>query len=860
MSESERDTHPAGDLATRTPPKGEPAVPAPEPQATPPDRAEPESRTTPAEPGTGAAPAEAAEPGDGGDPYAHHALDAEPSADERRRARRARRAKQAPPEPEPEPEYAPVIPLDRASMLRDEPRPRMRIRKLRVFGVLFGLSLLAVVSTIFGMMMAVTSDLPALEFATGRNSTLTDRNGEPLGLLTGNQKRIFLQSSEIAPIMKQAIIAVEDRRFYTNAGIDLRGIGRALYQDIRAQKAVQGGSTITMQFVKNAMAAQGERTLFQKLREAALAYQITRKWSKERILRNYLNTIYFGNGAYGIESAARTYFGLGHPGCGEKGSAPCAQVLTPGEAALLAGMVASPSGYDPLAHREAAGRRRALVLQRMVEQGFITEAQRQESLQTSLPTSKDIRPPVEDTRYPYFTSWVKQQVVDKLGGGQVGARRAFEGGLTVQTTLDSRLQDAAEQAVEAWLPYEEGPRASLVAIKNDTGEVLAMVGGDDYATSPFNLATQGQRQPGSAFKPFILAQALGSGISADSTWASQKMSHCVVHKKGKCVEAFEVNNYEDAYAGVRTLRSATTFSDNAVFAQVGIKVGTRKVANLARRMGIRTPVSHNLAMTLGGLSEGVTPLDMAHAYETIAQRGRFTYGTMSPGAVDRKQLGIPTPGPVGIRAIKDDDKEPVDLPNGEKAENEPLNWPVLKSAVADQTASILSTVVTSGTGVRAQIPDTFVAGKTGTTENYGDAWFVGWTKEITVSVWVGYPDELRPMQTEFNGQPVAGGTYPAAIWKSFMDKARSYEEYREKEPEEPVAPPTTPETPGTPAPTTPAPAPEDTAPTGEGGTGPAPEAPAEEAPAPETPPAQQEAPQAPAQQPESTGGGEVAPD
>ncbi len=296
---------------------------------------------------------------------------------------------------------------------------------------------------------------------------------------------------------------------------------------------------------------------------------------------------------------------------------------------------------------------------------FITPAQQQEALLTSLPTSKDIRPPVEDTRYPYFTSWVKQQVVDKLGGGQEGARRAFEGGLTVQTTLDSRLQDAAEHAVEAWLPYEDGPRASLVAIKNDTGEVLAMVGGDDYSTAPFNLATQGQRQPGSAFKPFVLAQALDSGISPDSTWASRKMSHCVTRKKGKCIEAFEVNNYEDAYAGVRSLRSATTYSDNAVFAQVGIKVGTRKIARLARRMGIRTPVSHNLAMTLGGLSQGVTPLDMAHAYETFARRGRFTYGTMSPGAVDRKELGIPTPGPVGIRKIgkPDDGKiEPIDAP------------------------------------------------------------------------------------------------------------------------------------------------------------------------------------------------------
>src|SRR5215216_3294870 len=801
MSESERETHPAGDIATRTPPEGEQPVPHQAEQPVP--------------------------------------QQFEPAV---------------PPQQENGNGNAPVVPLARAAEPPDEPRPRVRIRKLRVIGVLLGLSVLAVVSTILGMMMAVTSDLPALEEPAGKNSVLTDRNGEPLGMLTGNQKRIFLKSEEIAPVMKQAIIAIEDRRFYTNAGIDLRGIGRALYQDLRAQDAVQGGSTITMQFVKIATAAEGERTLFNKLREAALAYQITRKWSKERILRNYLNAIYFGNGAYGIEAAARTYFGQNHPGCGNPGNR-CAQLLAPGEAALLAGIVSSPGGYDPLTHREAAGKRRALVLQRMVEQGYITHGEQQKALATSLPTSRDIRPPVEDTRYPYFTSWVKQQVVDKLGGGQEGARRAFEGGLTVQTTLDSRLQEAAEQAVEAWLPWEGGPRASLVAIKNDTAEVLAMVGGDDYATLPFNLATQGQRQPGSAFKAFVLAQALGSGISPDSVWASRKMSHCVTHKKGKCVEAFEVNNYEDAYAGVRTLRTATTFSDNSVYAQVGIKVGTRKIAHLARRLGIRTPVSHNLAMTLGGLREGVTPLDMAHAYETFAQRGRFTYGTMSPGAVGRKELEIPMPGPVGIRAIKDDKRKLVELPNGEKAENEAVDWPVMKSAVADQVASILSTVVATGTATRAQIPGEFAAGKTGTTENYGDAWFVGWTKHLTVAVWVGYPDELRPMQTEFNGQPVAGGTFPAAIWKTFMEKALGYDDYDDEEPEEPVVPaPVAPETPGTAAPSTPAPAPDDSPPTGEGGTEPAP---ASDAPAPETapPPAQQAPPST-----GGTGGGTTAPE
>src|SRR5215207_3363403 len=254
MSESERETHPAGDIATRTPPEGEQPVPHQAEQPVP--------------------------------------QQFEPAV---------------PPQQENGNGNAPVVPLARAAEPPDEPRPRVRIRKLRVIGVLLGLSVLAVVSTIFGMMMAVTSDLPALEEPAGKNSVLTDRNGEPLGMLTGNQKRIFLKSEEIAPVMKQAIIAIEDRRFYTNAGIDLRGIGRALYQDVRAQDAVQGGSTITMQFVKIATAAEGERTLFNKLREAALAYQITRKWSKERILRNYLNAIYFGNGAYGIEGAARSY-------------------------------------------------------------------------------------------------------------------------------------------------------------------------------------------------------------------------------------------------------------------------------------------------------------------------------------------------------------------------------------------------------------------------------------------------------------------------------------------------------------------------------------------------------------------------
>ena len=418
-----------------------------------------------------------------------------------------------------------------------------------------------------------------------------DLNGRKIGVLNGNEKRIFLREDEIAPVMKHAVIAIEDRRFYTNDGVDLRGIGRALYQDVVQQKVVQGGSTITQQYVKNALAAQDDRTVFQKLREAALAYHLTRKYSKEQILRDYLNTIYFGNGAYGIEAAARTYFQPYHPGCDEPRRPPCASQLAPHEAALLAGMIASPSAYDPIANPDAALDRRNLVLRYMRDQELLTPAAVPgRGRRRSCPMRGDLQPPEEDTDYPYFTSWIKQQVVDQLGGGQEGARQAFEGGLRIRTTIDGKLQEAADQAINAWLPNREGPRAALVAIHNDTGQVRAMVGGDDYHELPFNLATQGQRQPGSAIKPFILAEALRQDISPNSVWASKKMTFDVPKSK----EIFTVNNYEGAYSGITTLARATTFSDNSVFAQVGIKIGTRKIARLAERMGIRSNVSTQL--------------------------------------------------------------------------------------------------------------------------------------------------------------------------------------------------------------------------------------------------------------------------
>ena len=315
-------------------------------------------------------------------------------------------------------------------------------------------------------------------------------------------------------------------------------------------------------------------------------------------------------------------------------------------------MVASPGGYDPLAHPEAAARRRDLVLQRMVGEGFLTEAQRSEADAQSLPTRADVQPPAEDTAYPYFTSWIKQQVVDKLGGGQTGARLAFEGGLTVRTTLDSRLQDAAQAAIDRALPFRSGPRASLVALDNKSGEVLAMIGGDDYRTQSFNLATQGQRQPGSAFKPFTLAQALREGISPNSMWESRKRSYCITPgKKGTCRATFEVNNYNDAYAGLTHARAARRRSPTTRSSRTSAsRSGRRRSPQLARRMGIRTPVSHNLAMTLGGLRHGVTPLDMAHAYETFAdERQADVTARSAPGSAAAAAAG-PRPGGAARRS------------------------------------------------------------------------------------------------------------------------------------------------------------------------------------------------------------------
>jgi penicillin-binding protein 1A len=660
------------------------------------------------------------------------------------------------------------------------PPPRKpKLKKLRLALVVCGLSALALISTVFGMLMAVASDLPSLEnraqYDRAENSVLyADTPGcnelekdlacEQIAKLTGNQNRILVAEGEISPNVKNAVIAIEDRRFYGHKGVDYTGIARALVQDVLKRRAAQGGSTITQQFVKNALDAQADRSVFQKLREAALAYHLERKWPKDKILTQYLNTVYFGNGAYGIEAAVRTYFGDGdepeeRAGADDAGVGYTPAVeddleedpdareaidVAPHEAALLAGMIASPSMYDPIAQPQAATARRNAVLQRMLEMDTITKGQYEFAVRQTLPAEDDVDPPNTESQQPYFTTWMTEHLLKIYRPGKV-----FAGGLKVKTTIDPELQKAAESAIVGRLAGV-GPDAALVAIKNKTGEVRAMVGGSDYNARPFNLATNGHRQPGSAFKPFILVKALDDGIDPNSTWASQPKTLYSKNGRGQKVK-FDVSNYEDSYLGAASLWSATATSDNSVFAELGMKVKPRRVAALAQDMGIRTDLSTNPAMLLGGLKEGVTPLEMAYAYSTIANDGERVSGTLAPNET----------GPVAIQRVEQG--------NGSVTRSKPVRQRVFPAKVGQVAKDMLGLVVSSGTGRAAQAGDEFIWGKTGTTENYGDAWFVGGNDDLTVAIWVGYADKLQPMEFEHAGSPVAGGTFPAEIFHDFMN-------------------------------------------------------------------------------------------
>lgn len=665
------------------------------------------------------------------------------------------------------------VPVGVATLPTPEPpKSKPKLKKLRVLFIFMGLGLLGLFSAFFGMVMAVSQDLPAIEkyaqFRAAKNTVVTDSQGEVIGTLSSNQNRTLLAPEQISPNMKNAVVAVEDERFYEHRGIDFTGLGRALVQDIIARSAKQGASTITQQLVKQALEAQSDRTIFQKVREMALAYHIEQEWTKDKILTEYLNTVYFGAGAYGIEAAARTYFGDAHPGCGADGT-PCAQLLTPAEAALLAGIIQNPWGYDPKNDPDAALLRRNVVLSKMLEQGYVSGDQFREATADALPADDDIKPPSLDSKAPYYTSWVRQQLVDRFGAG-----RTFFGGLKVKTTLDLEVQAAAQDAVDSTLGGV-GPTASVVVINNKDATIDAMIAGPDYETAPFNLATQGFRQPGSTIKPFVLLTALSQGISPYTTFeSSPQLFSWKVKVKGKNGkkkwhrENYEVKNYADSYSGTSDLVSATVNSDNAVYAQLGleaIKGGPKAIARTIHKMGVTDKIPTNPAMVLG--TSEVTPLQWTYAFSTLANDGRRVSGSLAPRPGD---------SPVAFTKVTDEKGKTI-----RGGQNEVQSTGVIDTEVATTAKSILHGVVTSGTGKNAYVGDESQWGKTGTTENNSNAWFCGGITEVTACVWVGYAEGYKQMLTEYGGSPVDGGTYPAIIWAKVIEAWKSIEEGRAAE-------------------------------------------------------------------------------
>ena len=618
---------------------------------------------------------------------------------------------------------------------RSEPagprRRRRRIRKLRLLALLGVLGVLAVTAFSYGVIVAVSGQLRGLDPFHQKQEQVDGYvyagDGHTiLAVLRGSQSRVLVHSADISPFMKQAIVATEDKRFYEHRGVDIRGMGRALWADIRHKGAVQGGSTITQQFVKNALTGNA-RSVTRKLKEATLAWQLEQKWSKDQILTAYLNTIYFGNGAYGVERAARTYFG--HR----------AKKLTLAEAALLAGIPEDPTLYDPVAHPQTAKARRTTVLKLMLAQKIIEPGQFRSAERAPMPKPQNVHLSGVQGLAPYFGEYVKQQLIVRFG-----AKKVFGSGFKVDTTINFQLQSLARAAIHKWLPSPNGPQAALVALDPRSGAVLAMYGGNSFHVSQFNLATQGERQPGSAFKPFVLATALKEGISPLTTFVSKPISIFLGNKY------WYVHNYEGEYLGPIDLAKAITVSDNSVFSQLTKVVGPAEVVQTAKQMGITSKLQSYFGIGLG--VEAVNPLEMARAYASFANGGFRVDGSVFGNE------------PRAITTIANQQGDVVYA-------NKPVSKRVLSPAEDELLTQLLQGVVTSGTGTAAALPDRPAAGKTGTTENYGDAWFVGYTPQLVTAVWVGYPNKLVPMRTEFHGHPVVGGTYPALIWKSFMESA-----------------------------------------------------------------------------------------
>jgi penicillin-binding protein 1A len=595
-----------------------------------------------------------------------------------------------------------------------------------------------------------------------------DRNGHFIGTFTDGVQRYLIDTDKLLakkPFIGEAVVSSEDRDFYNHNGISFKGIARAAWANVTGGAVEQGGSTITQQYVKNAVLQDPSRTIVRKVKEAVLAVKLERRYSKKQILGFYLNTIYLGRGAYGIEAAARTYFNK-H-----------AEQLTLAEAAYLAGIIPAPESYQVDDNKAGARERRDRTLGLMVDQGYITEARAQQAEKHGVQLSKKALRASKTKRQKaaYFMEWLRKNFLYSEYQD-----RLYTGGFKIYTTLDLKMQHEAEQAVSDTLTEPGDPQAALVSL-TPQGEVRAMVGGKDPTdvakARGFNYATTFPgRQPGSSFKPFTLLTAIEQGISPASRFSGSSPKTIDDPRCENNGVPWEVSNYADEQFGTIDLDTATTNSVNTVYAQLISEVGPDKVASLLERFGFQPPagdsdghIDANCSNAIGG-SLDVTPLELARGYAGFAGRGALPH--INP-----------------IRYITDSAGHCIKeyVPRKGDCETESTNAPekVVDQNPVDVLTQVLTHVVEGGTGTAASVglPGRPIAGKTGTGQDNKDAWFAGYVPQLTTVVWMGYPVDKHGVQPlmhycsdpnlcrPVHGIDVTGGSFPAQIWAKYMSQA-----------------------------------------------------------------------------------------
>ena len=619
-------------------------------------------------------------------------------------------------------------------------RKRKRVARKNTRRRAFILALVAVLGLLFVVAGAAVTgvatfgsscDLNSLQqVEIGSNTFIYAADNSRLGVIPAEKNRQPVPFKRISAWMPRATVAIEDRRFYQHDGVDVEGIARALWKNVSAGQVVEGGSTITQQLVRNLYIGR-ERTVERKLKEACLALKLDKARTKGWILAAYMNQVYYGNLAYGIEAAAQTYF-----------SKHASELNLP-EAALIAGLPQAPSDYNPFLKKDVATFRRNQVLRALLDAGEITRAQHDWAISRGLGLKAGKL--YKEIREPDFFGYVRDQLIAQYGAGTVRS-----GGLKVYTTIDPRFQRAAQKAIKETLYEPNDPAAGVISINPKNGAIRAMTAViPGNKKNQFNLLSQARRQSGSTFKTFVLAAAVEQGINPETTTYRSAPFYYRPDPNGNCEDGtwWCPETYDRSYTGWTTIERATLRSDNTVYAQLTLDVTPEAVGKMATKLGVRSPLSvdGDFVPSIGLGAMDVSPLDMASAYATLAAGGIYSE-------------------PMAIRRVV--------LPTGEDKEagwGKPRRKRVISDGVAGTVTRILEQNIDYGTGVGADYGHP-AAGKTGTTEEWSDAWFCGYTPRLGTTVWVGYPRGKISMES-IHGIPVTGGSFPAQIWRLFMSSA-----------------------------------------------------------------------------------------